>query len=239
MDDAKWLAVLIGVIGALLGVYFRESLRRALNQKRIAAQLNAYLSYWEMTLLKTDLGALIILVQEWDRERTEAYRTRGKAGFSEAWTKQQAQLKEIKKQIKSGGSDLLNSLSANHQLLRKMPDPVFEAFMNEIAISRDALLQSRTFITDSDAAELAWWAAQRVVSIRGNLTSLLMHIRVFTQTLRNSENVDFMSISDTVVQIIEKLVDVTYEMQSLKTSTQRFADRSLMRLAIDNMRLSA
>src|SRR3990167_2389560 len=127
MDDAKWLAVIIGIVGALLGVYFLENFRRALNQKRIAAQLHAYLSYWEMALLKTDLGALIILVQEWDKERAEGYRKGGKKGFSEVWDKQQAQLKDIKSQIKSGGSNLLNSLNANHQQLRKMPDSVFEA----------------------------------------------------------------------------------------------------------------
>lgn len=239
MDDTKWLTVLIGVIGALLGVYFRENLRRSLNQKRITAQLHAYLSYWEMDILKSDLGLLIVLVQEWDKERTEGFRTGGKKGFTEVWTKQQTQLKEIKSQIKSGGGDLLNSLSANHQQLRKMPEPVFEAFTNELTTQRDALLLSQTFITDSDAAEIAWWAAQRVVSIRGNLMSLLMHTLIYSQTLRASETVDFMSISDTLVKIIEELVNVTYEMQALKNSTQRFADRSLIMLAIDNMRLRA
>ncbi len=239
MDEAKWLAVIVGALGALVGVYFRENLRRALNQKRIAAQLHAYLSYWEMVLLKGDLGAYIVLVQEWDKERAEGYRKAGKKGFSDAWNKQQAQLKEIKSQIKSGGSELLNSLSANHQKLRKMPDSVFDAFMDEIKATRDALVHSRTFISDSDAAELAWGVAQRVVSLRGNLLSLLMHTHLFSQTLRASESVDFMSVSDTVVQIVERLVDVTYEMQALKNSTQRFFNRSLMRLAIDNMRLSA
>jgi hypothetical protein len=237
MEDAKWLTVLIGVIGALLGVYFRENLSQALNQKRIAAQLHAYLSFWEMEILKTDFAVIIILVQEWDKERAEGYRKGGKKGFLEVWTKQQTQLKEIKTQIESGGSDFLNSLSDQHRLLRKMPEPVFNAVMNDLTISRDALLQSQTFITDSDAAELSWWVAQRVVSIRGNLMSLVMHSLVFAQILRASENFDFTSISGTVVKIIEELVNVTYEMQALKNSTQRFVDCSLMRLAIDNMRL--
>ena len=237
MEDAKWLTVLIGVIGALLGVYFRENLRRALNQKRIAAQLHAYLSFWMMEILKTDLGVIIILVQEWDKERAEGYRTGGNKGFNEVWTKQQTQLKEIKTQIEAGGIDLLNSLSKQYQLLRKMPEPVFNAVMNDLIISRDALLQSQTFITDSDAAELAFWDAQRVVSIRGNLMSLVMHSLVFAQTLRASEIFDFTSISGPLVKIIEELVNVAYEMQALKNSTQRFVDYSLIRLAIDNMRL--
>lgn len=239
MDEVKWLAVIIGVAGALIGVYFRENLRRALIQKRIAAQLNAYLSYWEMDLIKTDLGVLIVIVQHWSKEREAAIRKNGKKGFNDVWDKQKAQLKDLTNLIKSGDSDFQNSLNANHQLLRKMPDAVFQAMMDELTVSRDSLLQSRTFISDHDAAELSSWFAQRVVSLRGNLVSLLMHFRILSQTLRNSESVDFMSLSDTYVQIIEKLFDVTYEMQTLKNSTQHFSQRSLMRLAIDNMRFSA
>lgn len=239
MDDAKWLAVIIGALGAIFGVYIRENLRRAFNQKRIATQLEAYLLYWEMGILNSDFGHLVLMAQEWNKERDIAMRSKGKAGFIEVWKKQQAELQDIKTKISMGTPDGKKMLESNHQIMREMSEEVFRATIEDLGNERDALLENRTFISDQDAAELARWAACNVVPLRGDILSLLKQTRMFLLTLRNSEILDYKQCSEIIAKIIEKLIEVLGKMQSLKNGAQRISNRPILILALDNMRFKA
>lgn len=239
MDDLKWVSIIIGALGALLGVYLRESYRRALNQRRIAVQLDAYLNYWQMDLLRSDFGSLVILVENWDKERMEALKAGGEKAFVEVYQKQGELIKDIKRAVKSGDKTFVSALEGNYSTLKKMSDNVFDLFLSEMTYARGALLSGKSFITDQDAAELSWVAAQRVVTLKGNLTSLMLQVKLFALTLRHAEHLDAMSVSDSVGNIIERLVEISYDLHALKATAKKYATTPLIKLVLDNMRLKA
>jgi hypothetical protein len=115
VDGWKWLPVIIGILGAVVGVYFRESYRRALLQKRVAMQLDAYLTSWQMFLLKTELRKLVSFGEEWHKELAEAFRTGGRDAFAQVYKKQQEKIKEMKSAVILGDSDIVEALDSNRQ----------------------------------------------------------------------------------------------------------------------------
>src|SRR5258706_4461032 len=202
MNDWKWLSVLIGVLGALLGVYFREGYRRALQQRRIAAQLSAYIMSWQMAMQKMGMGGIMALVRTWHEERTDALATGGRDLFIRMHKKHDQKLSDLKAKLNAYAPEVRELLEANHRQLRAMSASSFDFAMKELHDAREALFSTKTFVSDADAAELGAAAAYRAVEFKTELRSLLSHMQRFDLALRDSEHLDLVTQSQPVANIL-------------------------------------
>jgi hypothetical protein len=83
MEGWEFLSVVIGIFGALFGVYFREAIRKAYTVKTIATRLDAYIRVINKSILETenDSKELFYLGKLWQKERSDAYIKSGKDAF--------------------------------------------------------------------------------------------------------------------------------------------------------------
>jgi hypothetical protein len=113
MEDWRIITIIIGVIGALAGVYFRESLRKALRQKILASKLEAQLTDIFKDLTSNEFVNLLVVGELWRKDREKALLEKGTEGFIDVEKKYEAMLKELKKKIENGDESVDEPLKKN------------------------------------------------------------------------------------------------------------------------------
>jgi len=239
MQTTTWLSVLIGVIGAVLGVYLRESYRRALKQQTIAAQVTAHVLSWQMTLHKLGLGGIAELSRDRHQEKTEALATGGKELFVRAYKKHAAKVEELKSSITQCPPQVQAQIEQMHRRLHQIGDEEFKFAMTESTAARADLLAGRTFVTDVDAAELGAAAAYHAVAFKTEMCALLQQIQSLSYALRGTVHFDMTSHLQPAAGVVEHLVGASDAMHALEQIAGRQSARSLLRQTLRNMGLNA
>jgi hypothetical protein len=235
MDDWKLVAIIVGVFGALLGVYFRESLRKSFYQKTIASKLEAEVGEILRELISSDSIKLLVVAKLWNEEREKALLEKGAEGFMEVEKKYEQKLKELKVQIESGDKETDEALGKNYENYRKMPDKLFAYHVQQFEIVRDSILKNIGFLSENEAAELSWDTAARVVSVRNYYIKLIHQNILFLLTLREMEKLDLDAIRSFVYSIAEQSIRLSLHLEPLRTKAVRIRAKSLICLAIQNM----
>jgi hypothetical protein len=166
MSDLNLISIAIGVMGALVGVYFRESFRRAVRQKTLASKLGAQMRGTITGLRRSDVGQILVLGEVWRRESTQALLEKGSKAFVAVEQKWEAMLKEAKATVEKGNRDADEALIRLHECYRKMPEKLFSYHLQQFEAVRDSLLSSRGFISEDESSEISWDTVSRVVSAR-------------------------------------------------------------------------
>ncbi|MDD1777472.1 MAG: hypothetical protein LUQ65_04830, partial [Candidatus Helarchaeota archaeon] len=147
MEDWRIITIIIGVIGALVGVYFRESLRKALRQKIIASKLEAQISDILRDLSSSDFVNLFVIGESWRKDREKALLEKGAGGFFDVEKKYEAILEELKKKIEKGDENIDEPLRKLHGVYKEMPESLFRYHIQQLEIVRDSLFKNIGFIS--------------------------------------------------------------------------------------------
>ena len=230
------LAVAIGVVGALLGVYFREAVRRAYRQKEVAAKLDAQLSTIRATLIENEQTlSLLVMGEIWSKERITALVERGKAGYIEVENKYKKKLKEARAEFLKGDKDIDRQLNELHRRYREMPERVFAYHLQQFELCRDLLLNERGLITDDEAALLSWHAVHRVVRLRTYLTKLVhLNLLVAIQLREMSEFQPWL-LREAVFDAAEESLRVAIEVTPLQELGEATRKRSVSSLVLRDL----
>ena len=90
------ILIIIGVLGALIGVYFRESLRHAYEVKDIAIRLESHLDSMVSGILKSEHKIVLVIAEKWRQETLKALSSQGPLSFEETEKKYEKLLKEAR-----------------------------------------------------------------------------------------------------------------------------------------------
>ncbi|MDS4040225.1 MAG: hypothetical protein RKP20_03530 [Candidatus Competibacter sp.] len=156
-NQSTAIAVVIGALGALLGVYFREAVRAAYKQKAVASKFDAQLSALRGELLeKPDTRNLLMIGLAWHSERLEAIRTDGVTGYQEVEEKYKVRLAELRKELEAGNEEVDASLKKLYAAYREMPEKAFAYTEKQWDAFSQSLVTGTSLITDDEAASLVW-----------------------------------------------------------------------------------
>jgi type II secretory pathway pseudopilin PulG len=106
MDDWKIVSVIIGILGALLGVYFRESMRKAEKQKITAVRLEAYLNEVIREFLEGELKDIFLLGAVLQEKSIEALKKGGREAYLKVHEDYKKLLEDIRKMIADGPPEI-------------------------------------------------------------------------------------------------------------------------------------
>ncbi len=230
MTDPKILTVIIGIIGALLGVYFREMLREAIQRKKIAAQLEAYLDDWRTDILENeDLAIIMGAASAWNSKEVKALQKSNNT-FFEARDEYKVKLKELKNvmQEKKSGEGI-------YREIRSLSIFEIDQRLSGLREAREGLLKNITMISDDDAALLSWIAVKRIVIIRNNalhILSKLINLIEFIQKHTGEENQVIKRSSSELFEITKSMIEVMKNMEPLHKYATNIRSSNIFSLMI-------
>lgn len=235
MTSPSAIAVIIGIVGALIGVYFRESLRRAYRQKLIATKLEAQINTLFFELVRSDFIKILAIASVWSNERTTALQAQGSEGFIEVERKYNAKLQEMKKTIDAGDADTDKTIEKLHAAYKEMPQSIFDYHKAHYDLARDQLFSGLGLLTDEEAAELSWDTAARISALRNHATKLIHHFLTLTLALREMTTLDLHATRPLFSSLIEDMIYFSLEIEPLRTKAKLLRETSVISLAAQSM----
>lgn len=232
MTSPSALVVFIGVLGALIGVYFRESLRRAYRQKLVATKLEAQINNLIRELMKSEFKKILGIVSVWRDERATALRTRGSAGLLEVEQKYGTILQEIKKAVEEGSADVDLDIEKFYKTYKEMSPNVFDYHKEQYEVARESIYSGRGLLTEEEAAELSWGTAARVSALRTHATNLIHHFISMSLVLREMTPLNIRVIRPLLSQILEDMIYLSLEIEPLRIKAERIRKASVLSLAV-------
>lgn len=158
----------LGAVGALLAIFLREAVQHALQRRVIAWQLGGYLLAWKANIVNEgQLVQLYNTVEERLKRLIVSYET-GIAAFRAQYLEQTKVRDDIRESIRKA-LESAGSASSAIDLDELMKSNVEQAVM-ALSERRSLLLDSKTFVSDKDAAMLGRAAAMNVIQFRTAMT---------------------------------------------------------------------
>jgi hypothetical protein len=237
VEDWRVYTLVIGVVAALIGIYFRESLRQAHVQKNAANRLLAYLNYWNQNILDWDVFSIVYVGHQWREEKIEAYRKSGDMADVLAVNEEyENKLKEIRDGIKNEDEKFDFDSVEIAQKLKKITPEFMEEFLIAQRANKQNIIEGKSFITDEDAASLGPSVAEKCISAKLRLVSLLEHGTILLILLSNEKGqIRISKFSEEIYQCIRISIIMYQDFEPLRKSANAISGKSIFRLSLSNM----
>lgn len=235
MEDWRIITIIIGIIGALAGVYFRESLRKALRQKIVASKLEAQLNDIFRDITSNEFFNFFLFGELWRQDREKALLEKGHRGFIDVEKKYDAILKELKKKIENGDESVDEPLIKTHKVYKEMPESLFRYQIQQLEIVRDCLFKNIGFISEDEAAEISWDTVSRVVSVRSYFIKLIHQNLSLLLMLREMDKPELDAIRPFIYRIAEQVIRLSLHIEPLRTKSKLIRKKSVTTLTIANI----
>lgn len=224
--------LVIGAIGALAAIFLKEAVQAAMQRRVIVWQLFGYLISWKSQIAKN--GA-VVSVYEKVKERQLALTkaaVRSTSDFQELFLKQHQDLTEIRETVKAGMIEALSKADAidPHKVLNTML--VTEA-ASSFAEQRKLLTDSKSFISDRDAAMLGKGIAIHVVQFRTSFLFMSLALEGVLKLIPHEAEDRPKIIADLVDNIIVYGEDLLVALIRLEQNVESISKRSIFQLTID------
>ena len=166
----EFLILVLGATGAILAIFLKEAVQHALHRRVIAWQLFGYLVAWKANIVRAPpLLGLYLRVEEREKQLTESY-SDGTEAFRTRWMEQSKVRDEAREEIKSA---IQKALTENIDF--KLDDFYMKALelgAESFALRRTMLADSKSFISDKDAAMLGRAVAMNVIQFRTSILDI-------------------------------------------------------------------
>ena len=235
MDGSKLIAIVVGVVGALVGVYFRESFRRSVRQKLLASKLEAQVREMILGVLTTRFSEILAVAEVWRKERLSALSEQGPQVWGEVERKWKGRLEQIKGKISEGHQEVDQALTRAREAYRKLPEKLFAYQIREFELLRDLLSSSTGFLSEDEAAEISWDTVACIVSFRTALERIIKLQILFALSSREIQDPQLEESRSTACECLEEGIRLSQQLTAMRDKTKMFRTRSLLRLTFENM----
>jgi hypothetical protein len=200
-SGTNWWPLVIGGGGALIAIFLKEAVQTAIKRQTLLAQLNAYVLHWNRHILRSPEVYEVFKVVRDREDKLLAAVSKGKEAFHTAHNENVTARDELRKKIKDdvtkylSGEEGLQALPWKSALLPTAKDAV--------TVTRQYLMDNKTFISDSDAAYLGPRIANATVSFRSSAVQISLAfeglIRILHEAEDENQRKDLATLSSHVV----------------------------------------
>jgi hypothetical protein len=225
----------LGAIGAIAAIFLKEAVQAAVQRRVIAWQLFGYLIWWRSQIVK---NAYALQIYEKVKQRTHALTTAATEStteFERVHLQQHEERNELREKIKSA---LIKSIDDAD--FEKMRDSFHLLFFSEAAVSlseqRKLLADSKSFISDRDAALLGKGMAMNVVQFRTSLFHLLSSLEVLPKLLPHVSE----KSRDAIIAVVDQMIlygeEMLVAMVRLEQGVERISQQSIYDITLSVLR---
>jgi len=226
MMDPKLLAVIVGVFGALLGVYFKECIGIARQKISVAVMLESTLIYWFDLFLQnktfTDILIKGTVLQEKEKEILSSgnieelykYRESIKDSFSKA---EDEFLNEQKQAI----TELAQNFS-------NMSEQEYDEILKEISEFRKNIKDMNGFLNNERLSVLDCSKLPKIIALQINIDDFICEYKFSLIHLHTNENPDMEKICKSFFKAIIKMIDASKDLVPLIEYTRNIRQKGLL-----------
>ena len=222
----------IGAFGAIIAIFLKEAVQAAMQRRVIAWQLFGYLMSWKSQIVKDGKSVAIYnLITERNQALTKAA-GRDTSEFQRVHAEQHKERAELREKVKAA---LIEAFSKTD--LKGLTDNLVATLLSKGADSlseqRRLLADSKSFISDRDAAILGKACAMNVVQFRTSLINLLICIEGIFKLLPHESEARPQIVAGLVDQTILFGEELFIAMIRLEKNVESVSKKSLFVLAMD------
>ncbi len=230
------LTLILGAVGAIFAIYLKEAAQSAIQRRIIAYQLSGYLMWWKARIVKS--GPAFLIYQEVQKREAalKESATKGTEAFRKQYEHQNATQADARTLITAEVSKMIESRQdvKTNALTMKIVDEAV-AFS---ALQRSYLVDSKTFISDKDAAILGKRFAINVVQFRVSMVYTMVAIEGLIKTACiDGEDVENRNFSKIATGLIDSIIvsgeELIIAMIRLERNVDALTKKSLLQLTID------
>lgn len=206
MDSAKFLAVIIGIIGALAGVYLREALRKANERLKAATYIESNLRHWLKVGLENEhLKEFLLTGYIWSEKKRETIKT----GNIQEVLKLSEEFKTILSSIRDHSEELKEKLQDSIRGMKPFKKEEFSEIIKELDRRINSLEEGDGLIRSSDLACLDWFMLPVILEVRSELISILVSLKLVLTHLSVRETVDEKFLLNQVLSCVDSGLKVS------------------------------
>lgn len=228
--------LILGAFGALLAIFLKEAAQSAIQRRVIAHQLAAYLVWWKGRICKS--LPVFMVYQEVQKREVELGESasKGTQAFRNQFEKQTAKQIEIRNMIKEELAKAIeNRKDAKTSALTKRLIQEAALFSEN---QRAYLLDSKTFISDRDAAILGKAFARNVVQFRVSMQYLLAAFEGILKSVAiESELAESAELAKVVAQLVDSIIisgeELVIAMIRLERDVDSLIKKTLLQCTVD------
>jgi hypothetical protein len=171
--DKVYIALLSGV----LLWYIKSCYEEAVKQKAVAIKLRAYILYWKGFIFDKDLHNLYMLGRQWAQDEIK----KAKLNDGEGLIKLEKEIRElIKEKVTEGAKEngvfskdgSIKGLKAFKNLEKVLHTSPQEFIHKSLELRINRIIEGKTFLTDSEAAELGSFEANWCLRLKMEMIEL-------------------------------------------------------------------
>ena len=192
--------LVLGGLGALLAIFLKEAVQQALQRRVLAWQLFGYLLAWKSNIVRSPvLLGIYMKVEERDKRLT-ASMAEGTSAFEAQWKRHSAEGAETRGWIKEA---VQQAMSKDRDFrLDEATAELLEHGLAALAQRQTWLVDSKSFVSDKDAAMLGRAIALNVIQFRTSMldaVAALQAIGLFSKSTAEHRTSAIANMIDEVV----------------------------------------
>jgi hypothetical protein len=227
--------LIIGAVGAISAIFLKEAVQAAMQRRIVSWQLLGYLMQWRSLIVKhAPMVSIYETVKKRNYELVSAA-GRGNSEFQRVHSEQVKERSEMREKVKEVIIDAISKAD-----LTELGESFHSVLITETAASlseqRKLLADSKTFISDRDAATLGKQAAMNVVQFRSSLLYLLGTMEGLFKLIPHKSEKSPTTIANFVDQMILYGEELLVAMIRLESKTEAISKQSLHTLTLEILR---
>jgi hypothetical protein len=176
MTDPQIIAVVIGILGALIGVYFRESISRAKLKLSTAVTLESILFYWfNQGMQNKPLTDLLITGQLLGKKEKEAIRSGDITKIEEFRKNIESNMKEAKEAFLEDQKENIKTIITE---IKKLSNEEYNEIISEITKYRESISDLNGFLGQDKLSVLDWHQLPSIVELKVEIQSIITDLKL-------------------------------------------------------------
>lgn len=233
--ELKILSILIGILGAIIGVYFKESFRQSKKQKIIASKLESYILLTMRALSKEPFISFLVVGKKWSDEYKNSYKQYGKKGINKVQKKIDTEKNEIIERIKSADTEVIEDFKKDCLKIQGYDEKIIYHMLAEITKFKTQIIDNKVFISDDEAAELPENYTYQCISYKSEILNLLNSVSSLVLEYRKMKEFNYSLISNNIIVLVLSLLNISQKQFPLLLYAQKLKNTRTAKLTLKNM----
>ena len=224
--DKSLITVLIGIFGALLGVYFKELVSLGFRRKQIANLLFSFIYEWDYILLKDETWATMSSLGKkfYEDEKLSA----SEKDLSDNLKKQNLIFSILLKAL-SGDDDKANDLIEKIlKDVKKDSEKEYELKIKYLITMEDSI--EEYLVCKEEASLLSWEIAYYSQDLRAHLSLMIHKTHLLYVVCREGDINQKDKIADYIISIIKEISSSRIAIEHLKDHVSKIMDKNIIKL---------
>jgi len=225
LDETKIIAIVIGIIGALIGVYFREAIRNAKLKLQTAVRLDVNIRHLLSTGLENkSYEDLFITGFAISTKEREALRTGNYEKISQLRNDINEKVPELVKKNIENKPEIIDEIIKKVMSFSKQE---IEEIIKEIDRKIEMLFNDNGFISDKEASKLDYHILPKIYEMRNSIYELYVIIKLLLSHLSTNPNLDKERLTQSIIQCVINGIKVTKNIHPILDYTNKVRSKEI------------